>query len=210
GGTRITAQGVLVTTLTNTAGGAVPIADINQSNSTLKTPGPAIPDGRYVYSAQVTDVAGNPSLVSPYSAIVTINTVTPATPPQPVLTAASDAGASNSDDITNTNNSATTAAATAAFDITSQSVTAIPINSGGSGYTSAPTVTITGGGGSGAMATATVTNGVVTAITVTNPGTGYTSAPTVTIDSPSPNAPVFSVANVLPGATVVLYRNNGE
>ena len=48
-GTLITAQAVLVNTLTNTAGGAVPIADINQSNSTLKTPGPAIPDGRYVY-----------------------------------------------------------------------------------------------------------------------------------------------------------------
>ena len=53
--------------------------------------------------------------------------------------------------------------------------------SGGSGYTSAPTVTITGGGGSGATATATVVGGKVTGLTITSAGTGYTSAPTVTI-----------------------------
>lgn len=46
---------------------------------------------------------------------------------------------------------------------------------GGTGYTSAPTVTITGDG-SGAAATATVTNNVVTAITITNKGAGYTYA----------------------------------
>jgi hypothetical protein len=207
-GSPITAQTVLVNTLTNTAGGAVPIADINQSDQTLKTPGPPILDGRYVYSAQVTDLAGNPSAVSPYSAIVTIDTVTPSTPPQPVLT--TDTGASSSDGITDTNNSATTATATAAIDPALQQLTTITVNSGGSGYTSAPSVTINGGGGSGAMATATVINGVVTAINITTFGSGYTSAPTVTIGSPPPNAPVFSVANVLPGATVVLYRNNGE
>ena len=50
-----------------------------------------------------------------------------------------------------------------------------------SGYTSAPTVTITGGGGFGATATATVSGGVVTAITVTNPGRNYSSTPTVAI-----------------------------
>ena len=73
-----------------------------------------------------------------------------------------------------------------------------------------PTVTLNGGGGSGAAATAICTNGVVTAITITNPGSGYTSAPTVMIDSPTSNAPVFNAFNVLPNATVVLYRNNQE
>jgi hypothetical protein len=57
----------------------------------------------------------------------------------------------------------------------------INITNGGSGYTSAPRVTITGGGGSGATATATVTNGVVTAITIVSGGSGYTSDPTITI-----------------------------
>lgn len=58
-------------------------------------------------------------------------------------------------------------------------VTGVAVTSGGSGYTSAPTVSFTGGSGTGAAATATVVAGVVTAITVTDPGTGYTSAPTV-------------------------------
>lgn len=68
-----------------------------------------------------------------------------------------------------------TATATAASGV----VTAIAVSAGGTGYTSAPTVVITGAG-TGATATATVVNGIVTAITVTAGGTGYTSAPTIT------------------------------
>ncbi|MGD9691869.1 MAG: DUF2589 domain-containing protein [Phycisphaerales bacterium] len=61
-------------------------------------------------------------------------------------------------------------------------ITAIVVSpgGGGSGYTSAPTVGFSGGGGTGAAATAIVTNGAVTAITLDNAGSGYTSAPTVT------------------------------
>lgn len=55
----------------------------------------------------------------------------------------------------------------------------LTITNGGSSYETAPTVGFTGGGGTGAAATATVTDGVVTALTITNKGTGYTSAPTV-------------------------------
>lgn len=55
----------------------------------------------------------------------------------------------------------------------------IAVTSGGSGYTSAPTVTLTGGGGSGATAVAVLDDDQVVAINITNPGTGYTSAPTV-------------------------------
>lgn len=55
----------------------------------------------------------------------------------------------------------------------------IAITSGGSGYTSAPTVTLTGGGGSGATAVALLDDDEVVAINVTSPGSGYTSAPTV-------------------------------
>ncbi|HET8824894.1 MAG TPA: hypothetical protein VFM77_07190, partial [Terriglobales bacterium] len=53
----------------------------------------------------------------------------------------------------------------------------------GSGYTSAPTVTIAGGGGSGATAVAnlgTSSSGAITTTSVTAVGSGYTSAPTVT------------------------------
>ncbi|MEI7852465.1 MAG: VCBS repeat-containing protein [Planctomycetota bacterium] len=59
----------------------------------------------------------------------------------------------------------------------------------GSGYTSAPIVTITGGGGLGATATAVLgsgtTAGQVVRYIITNSGVGYTSAPTVTITAPS-------------------------
>ncbi len=57
----------------------------------------------------------------------------------------------------------------------------ISVDTGGSGYTSAPAVAITGGGGSGAAATAVVTDGAVTSITLDNPGSGYTSPPQVTL-----------------------------
>ena len=51
----------------------------------------------------------------------------------------------------------------------------IEVTAGGTGYTSAPTVTITGDGTS-ATATATVAGGAVTAITVTDNGSGYENA----------------------------------
>lgn len=60
-----------------------------------------------------------------------------------------------------------------------RNVDSIVVTAGGTGYTSAPTVTFSGGGGTGAAATATVANGIVVSITVTNSGSGYTSAPTV-------------------------------
>jgi phage tail sheath protein FI len=60
-------------------------------------------------------------------------------------------------------------------------VTAISVTAQGTGYTSAPAVALTGGGGTGATAVATVEGGKVTKITVTNPGTGYTSAPAVAL-----------------------------
>jgi hypothetical protein len=62
---------------------------------------------------------------------------------------------------------------------TSPNVASITLTNGGSNYTSTPTVVISGGGGTGAMATAKVTNGKINAITVTNGGSGYTSTPVI-------------------------------
>lgn len=60
----------------------------------------------------------------------------------------------------------------------------INITNGGTGYTVAPKVLITGGGGSGATATATmINNGVITDIRLDTPGSGYTSQPTVSFIS---------------------------
>lgn len=54
-------------------------------------------------------------------------------------------------------------------------IASVTIKNGGSGFTSAPTVSFSGGPGSGATGSAIITNGVVTGVTVTNPGGGYTA-----------------------------------
>ena len=66
-----------------------------------------------------------------------------------------------------------------AGDPTGRYVAGIAVSAGGSGYTSAPAVLISGGGGSGATARAYISGGAVTSIVLTNAGYGYTSAPIV-------------------------------
>lgn len=58
-------------------------------------------------------------------------------------------------------------------------VTSTYLSANGSGYTSAPTVTLTGGGGTGATVVAVVDAGAVSELIITNSGSGYTTAPTV-------------------------------
>ena len=58
-------------------------------------------------------------------------------------------------------------------------VLTIAVTAGGTGYTSPPTVAITGGSGTGATATAMIDGGEVVAVAVTAGGANYTSAPTV-------------------------------
>ena len=70
-----------------------------------------------------------------------------------------------------------TATATASLGLSAASFT---IASGTTEYSTAPTVTISGGGGSGATASPVLTANRVTGITILTPGTGYTSAPTIT------------------------------
>lgn len=66
---------------------------------------------------------------------------------------------------------------------TDTGVRSIAVTNGGSGYTSAPTVAFSGGGGTGAAGTAVLGTGAnegkVVSVTITNPGSGYTSAPTI-------------------------------
>lgn len=68
---------------------------------------------------------------------------------------------------------------------------AINITSRGTGYTSPPTVGFTGGTGSGAVVSVSLTNGITLA--VGSGGTGYTVAPTVVIDPP-PSGGIQAVA----------------
>jgi hypothetical protein len=60
----------------------------------------------------------------------------------------------------------------------------VTVVTGGTGYTSTPTVTFSGGGATTqATGTATVVGGIVTAINVITAGVGYSSNPTVTINA---------------------------
>jgi uncharacterized delta-60 repeat protein len=64
----------------------------------------------------------------------------------------------------------------------SNAITTITVGNPGAGYTSPPSVIITGGNGVGARAYATINgSGEVTQIVVTSGGSGYTANPTVTI-----------------------------
>jgi len=87
---------------------------------------------------------------------------------------------------------------------TNGTVTGIAITNGGSGYGSAPTITITGGTGSGATATCTISGGVVNTITITNPGNGYTTIPTITFSSGSAAA-TASITLSSPEPTIQLF-----
>jgi hypothetical protein len=73
-------------------------------------------------------------------------------------------------------------------------ISSITVDDGGSGYTSSPTVTIDGGGGSGATAHAVISGGKVTKINVTNGGSGYTSVPSVSLEGGGGSG-AFATAN---------------
>lgn len=72
-------------------------------------------------------------------------------------------------------------------------VAAVSVAVGGTQYVEAPAVSFSGGGGTGAAATATISGGAVTAITVTNTGTGYTSVPTVSVNNPAVTIPTSGI-----------------
>jgi hypothetical protein len=87
-------------------------------------------------------------------------------------------------------------------------VGAVSITAGGSGYTTAPPITITSadGNGTGAAAEAIVSAGAVSHINVTNPGTGYTQPPTISIGGPGSGAlatAALGFANVQPVSLAV-------
>ena len=57
----------------------------------------------------------------------------------------------------------------------------IAVDKGGAGYTVAPNITISGGGGSGTVAKANIQNGAIISVKVITQGTGYSSTPTITL-----------------------------
>jgi hypothetical protein len=99
-------------------------------------------------------------------------------------------------------------------------VTAVAVSSGATRYLEVPAVTFSGGAGSGAAATATISGGAVSAIAVTNVGSAYTSAPTVAIAKPKRTIPTSGItaatdtvaytAHGLVAGDAVKYNNGGS
>ena len=77
-----------------------------------------------------------------------------------------------------------------------KSVQTLTITYGGTGYTSAPTITITGDCITQATATATVSGGEVNTVTITNAGSGYTENPTVTVSEGGASLDANITANI--------------
>ncbi|NDB95326.1 MAG: hypothetical protein EBZ78_04095 [Verrucomicrobia bacterium] len=104
--------------------------------------------------------------------------------------------------------------------IGSGSLRDIQITDGGFGYQAPPTVTISGGGGSGATAQAILSdtgyfvNGEtyykVAGVRITNPGTGYTSAPTIEIADPVFGANTASATATTGAAGAITLNSNLE
>ena len=125
------------------------------------------------YSSAFANVAANPNL----SKIANINVVPDtnkkySTPPGLIFTAPTSVdnlGVPLSSNIT----------ATGKYVLQATKVSHIEMLNGGSGYSSRPNVSISGGGGSGATAIAHIENGSVSHIEIVNQGSGFTEVPTV-------------------------------
>jgi hypothetical protein len=89
-------------------------------------------------------------------------------------------------------------------------VDAINVVSAGNGYSTAPTVTLTGGTPTkAAVARATVGGGRLIGVTVTEPGNGYKAAPTVSISSSNAAGATFSVG-VLGSVSALTVTSGGS
>lgn len=109
----------------------------------------------------------------------------------------SGAGVINGITVSNQGNGYTSAPSVSV--VSSGKVNKITISAGGTGYdsTSNNQLTLTGGGGTGAVATfANNGSGVITSITISNQGNNYTSAPAVTVTTPGGGSGANLVASV--------------
>jgi hypothetical protein len=100
------------------------------------------------------------------------------------------------DDFTLTFNVGTNATSTGTID-SCGFLSSVYVQTTGSGYVS-PSISVTGGGGSGAVVTPVVVGGKIVSVTVTTPGTNYTSTPTLTVtDSGGSGAIVIPVSDAI-------------
>lgn len=98
--------------------------------------------------------------------------------------------------------------ATGTASIGAGAVTGVTVGVQGYGYGSAPSVLVTGGGGSGATVTANLTGDKVTSFTVGAGGTGYTTAPTITLTAPGVGQSVIGTCTMPSTTTVTITASD--
>ncbi len=188
GGFYLTAPGVTVTPVSGgTAGAATALI------SAGKVTGFTITNGGTGYTVAPTITLGAPPAATTATATFTVTTV--AGPFMADEGREGEEGEGGEEDAGATPEAASApATATAIVTVAAGRVAAINITNGGTGYTTAPAVTISGDG-AGAEATATVVDGAVTEFTIIAGGDRYTTA-TVTIAAPpaSRSAPSGALA----------------
>jgi hypothetical protein len=128
--------------------------------------------------------------------------------PTPYAILAGDVALANTN-IARLNVPNTARAATGVPIVTSGFITGATVTSGGSGYTTAPGVSVNDISGSGASITTTVSNGAVVSLTVHNAGSGYSSNASLTIGAPPSTAyQIFASSNFFSGANYLTNANN--
>ena len=152
------------------------IVSVTTSSSTTVTLTETVPEISVGMTVSGTEISGTPTVTAINGSVLTLSvaqSIDITADPQLTFAYATDADAeaqlSEADYAQYLNQKASRDSSTAG------GIERIEVTAPGTGYTSAPTVTITGDG-SGATATATVSGGAVTAVTVNNKGTNYTVA----------------------------------
>ena len=94
---------------------------------------------------------------------------------------------------------------------TSGYVSNLTLSQQGSGYTTPPSVSFSGGGGAGATATSqiTLTGGAITGINVDQAGSGYTEAPTVVLTGDGTGATATASISLTGGGIQAINITNG-
>ena len=91
---------------------------------------------------------------------------------------------------------------------TSSGVASVTVDTAGVGYTSVPTVSFSGGGGTGAAAIATVVGGAITAVTMTDSGSGYATVPTVAFTTSGSSTAATATAVINSTSVRVRFKNH--
>jgi hypothetical protein len=151
------------------------IVSVTTSSSTTVTLTETVPEIGVGMTVSGTEISGTPTVSAINGSVLTLSAaqsidISSSGDPKLTFAYAADADAeavlSEADYAQYLNQKASRDSSTAA------GIERIEVTAGGTGYTSAPTVAITGDG-SGATATATISGGAVTAVTVNNKGTNY-------------------------------------